>query len=529
MTLLVVDDQREVVGSILHSVDWVRLGFTLTLAAFSAKQARELMQKYQVDIVLCDVEMPEEDGLSLLRWTMEMEHPPAFIILSSHAEFNYAKRAMEMGAKNYILQPASSVELENAVQKVIDDLKLRYDADRYKKIGRYFDRHKVNLVSNFLTYIIRNDDIKNKEITVGQNTELIKSGYFPRDEKNCWLGIIQVIRWTSSEPWEPGLLWSSMSNVIGEILEGYHYSFLINQIEMYQFVLLIWSQDEISCDSESIQRQFSLFSQVCSGYLGCDTAIYAKQAESWKNVSSVYRQLEKMRLDNVTMTSGIFMDEVENQPQKITINGFRRDRWMKQLSEGYGFQMEEEFCELLDEHAEQGALNAEQLKHIYTDFIRLIYQAAPKSRDMVKLLLNTKDGYNYYINGMKSIEAMKQLAHVMVGLFEHKEPELSSVDLVAQVESYVKAHQDEEIHRYQIAEYVHLSPDYLNRVFKKETGYSLKEYIIRQKMEAARYLLTTTALPIGIIAAKVGYNNFSHFSQTYKKVFGELPRTMRKR
>lgn len=529
MTLLVVDDQREVVGSILHSVDWVRMGFTLTLAAFSAQQARELLNQYQVDIILCDVEMPDEDGLSLLQWTREMKNPPAFLILSSHAEFDYAKRAMQMGAKNYILQPASSAELENAVQKVIDDLKLSYDMDRYKSIGKYFDRHKVNLVSNFLTYIIRNDNVKSKEITIGKNAELINSGYFPGDDKHCWFGVIQVTRWTSSEPWEPGLLWSSLSNVIGEILDGYHYSFLMNQIETYQFAALIWNRDGQACETENIQRQFELFSQVCSGYLGCDTAIYTKQAESWKDVSRIYQQIEKMRQDNVAMTSGIFMDEIVTEPQTAIINGFQKARWVQQLADGYGSQTEKEFCRMLDDLGANGGLNAERMMYIYTDFLRMVYQAAPGHRDMVKLLLNTQDGYNCYINGMKSIEAMKQLAHKMIKLFDHKEPEASSADIVSQVENYVKAHQDEEIHRSQVAEYVHLSPDYLNRIFKKETGYSLKEYIIRQKMETARYLLTTTDLPIGIIAAKVGHNNFSHFSQTYKKVFGELPRTIRKR
>ncbi|MBT9778733.1 helix-turn-helix domain-containing protein [Clostridium sp. MCC353] len=529
MTLLVVDDQREVVGSILHSVDWVKMGFTLTLAAFSAKQAKELLNRYQVDIILCDVEMPDEDGLSLLQWTRKMEHPPAFLILSSHAEFDYAKRALQMGAQNYILQPASSVELENAVQKVIDDLKLRHDADRYKNIGKYFDRHKVNLVSNFLTYIIRNDDIRSKELIVGNHAELVNSGYFPDDRKQCWLGIIQVIRWTSSEPWEPGLLWSSMSNVIGEILEGYQYSFLMSQIETYQFAIMVWNQGEESCDPESIQRQLSLFLQVCRDYLGCDAAVYAKQAENWKNISRIYRQLEGLKQDNVVMASGIFMEEIVSKRQKAAISGFQWERWARQLSEGYGQQVENEFCSLLDGLVAKGGLNAEQLKYIYADFLHLIYQADTKSRDMVKLLLNTKDGYNNYINGMKSIETMKKLAHSMIALFDHKEPELNAVDVVSQVEKYVKSHQDEEIHRHQIAEYVHLSPDYLNRIFKKETGYSLKEYIIRHKMEAARYLLTTTNLPIGIIAAKVGYYNFSHFSQTYKKVFDELPRTIRKR
>lgn len=59
--------------------------------------------------------------------------------------------------------------------------------------------------------------------------------------------------------------------------------------------------------------------------------------------------------------------------------------------------------------------------------------------------------------------------------------------------------------------------DYLARIFKKNTGMTLNDYIINEKMEVARNLLITTKLPVGLIAMKVGYSNFSYFSKLYKK------------
>jgi two-component system response regulator YesN len=60
-------------------------------------------------------------------------------------------------------------------------------------------------------------------------------------------------------------------------------------------------------------------------------------------------------------------------------------------------------------------------------------------------------------------------------------------------------------------------------MFKENMNVSLKEYIIMEKMKLARTLLRTTELPISIVAAKIGYTNFSHFSQTYKKFWGTPP------
>jgi two-component system response regulator YesN len=68
-----------------------------------------------------------------------------------------------------------------------------------------------------------------------------------------------------------------------------------------------------------------------------------------------------------------------------------------------------------------------------------------------------------------------------------------------------------------------LNPDYLTRVFKKETGLSISDYVMGQRLGMAADLLSSTDLPVGAIAAKVGYANFSHFSRMFKKHTGLGP------
>lgn len=75
----------------------------------------------------------------------------------------------------------------------------------------------------------------------------------------------------------------------------------------------------------------------------------------------------------------------------------------------------------------------------------------------------------------------------------------------------------------ELAQVVNLNEDYLSRIFKKEKGIALKEYIILEKMRTAQNLLHNTTFSISMIGAKVGFGNFSHFSQTYKKVMGKTP------
>ena len=94
--------------------------------------------------------------------------------------------------------------------------------------------------------------------------------------------------------------------------------------------------------------------------------------------------------------------------------------------------------------------------------------------------------------------------------------------------SDLKHNLEKNIRRDDVAAYAHVSAGYLSHLFSKEKGCSLKEYIVRQKMLLARSLLRTTALPVSIVAMRVGYTNFSQFSQSYKAAFQCSPSAERK-
>lgn len=75
-----------------------------------------------------------------------------------------------------------------------------------------------------------------------------------------------------------------------------------------------------------------------------------------------------------------------------------------------------------------------------------------------------------------------------------------------------------------IAEVLNVSPSYLARCFKSERNFSLKEYLIREKMlRAVSLMLSEPALSIKEVAQKLGFLDTSYFSQTFKKYMGTSP------
>ena len=66
MNLLLVDDQPNIISSIVSCIPWHSLGISSIHTATSAAAAREILLNHKIDIMITDIEMPNEDGLSLI-------------------------------------------------------------------------------------------------------------------------------------------------------------------------------------------------------------------------------------------------------------------------------------------------------------------------------------------------------------------------------------------------------------------------------------------------------------------------------
>ncbi|MBO6133151.1 MAG: helix-turn-helix transcriptional regulator [Lachnospiraceae bacterium] len=95
--------------------------------------------------------------------------------------------------------------------------------------------------------------------------------------------------------------------------------------------------------------------------------------------------------------------------------------------------------------------------------------------------------------------------------------------IVSKVKDYIGAHFTESIALSDIAENLSFSPTYISHVFKKMTGYSPIDYVIRCRIGYSQTLLISSELSVQHIATKVGYDNIAHFQTLFKKVVGITP------
>ena len=138
MNLLLVDDERIAVRGMMQGVDWKGCGVDgEVLTAYNAAQALSVLEETPVSLILCDIEMPGESGIDLIRQVRARWPKTACIFLTCHADFTYAQEALWLGCLDYILKPAPYESIEAAVKKAVSGLKqaeeqetlLRYGSD----------------------------------------------------------------------------------------------------------------------------------------------------------------------------------------------------------------------------------------------------------------------------------------------------------------------------------------------------------------------------------------------------------------
>ena len=519
MKLLIVDDQSTVVQGLLHCTNWAAMGFTVVDTALNAVDAKASLLRQEAEVMLCDIEMPMESGLDLLDWLRQRGMTTRCIFLTAHAEFKYAQEALRLGGFDYIMQPAPYEQVADAVSRALENVKEERAALELQSRGAVFDDQKKEIVETMLRGFL-SGNAPGSSLTAFEELSLV-----PRRERECWVALMQPLRWKQGEePWELSLLSTAVGNMSSEVFTPLQVLSVTVAIPAEQcLVLVLQSRVGEPLEADYITRQLNYLQSACAQYIHCEAAFYPEGPQPFEQAPGIYQELLQQRSENVALKSGVLLGRsAEKAPEVFRIPQI--GAWQKLLQTGCAQAMEQEACQLLDKLTVNNQLNSQTLRYFYQDFMQMLFSFPEKKRqgDMFR----EPEALELYRNGMKTVPDMKALVHYVASVWDN-ETEESSQSTVEIIMAYIAEHLENELRREELAEAVHLNPDYMARLFKKETGLNLKDYIIQQKMQEAQSLLCTTNLPISLIAAKVGYTNFGHFSTSYKKFYHKTPQEER--
>ena len=126
-SVLLVDDEEEVIQIIMKKIDWESMGFRIVGYAHNGVEALEMAEEVQPDVVLTDIKMPHMDGLELSRRAKEENPALQIVIFSGYSDFSFAQEAIRYGVTEYILKPVNPEDFHKVIQKAEKEI------DRRKK------------------------------------------------------------------------------------------------------------------------------------------------------------------------------------------------------------------------------------------------------------------------------------------------------------------------------------------------------------------------------------------------------------
>lgn len=522
MNILIVDDQYDVVEGIICGIDWSDIG--TVYSAYSADGAKSVMLQRIIDILVTDIEMPMQNGLDLVKWAKSRYPAMEYIFLSSHAEFAYAKEALRLGSFDYIVQPAPYEDIRKAITAAASKILADEQLKKVYQYGIYWQENQETALDNCVRSFLADESIGFKRLI--QDMQKLT---LPITEDTIFFPVlIQLMPNEAAEQWESSILKYALKNFICEILETYGSLIVFIQLDQLDYLALLSGVEIDSMLHRNFIQHLEFFISVCKNHLSYSAACYVGESFRPEQMRSSYQRLCQMRQNNVAHYCEVYTDKQQTDTKKYSYAFANIEYWETLIANGNAALVRTQACDYLKRQKQSGIMTAEFLAKFHQDFIQMFFSAIKSLNLAYHDIFFSEYSFDDYIGAYSSLDKMFELVDFTMQYLQGKmgvsSDMQSSIDKVI---SYINQNIEQNFSRVQIADAVFLNPEYLSRLFKKEKGVSLNDFINSRKMEIAQSLLSDTNIPVYLVASKVGYSNFSYFSQVFKKFCGVTPQEYR--
>ena len=540
LQILLVDDERSVVETLAETIPWESCGIGTVHEALSGKLALEIMENHDIDIVISDIRMPEISGIALITEIHKRWPHVQTILLSGHADFEYAKQAMAQESFDYLLKPVSDEDLIESVQRLVNRIQKKWEtAASYQRALNAFQDNLPLLQSTMLHELLTGKTYDQKTLT--DKLELLELPY-TIGEDLAMLIIRMEEHFSEMGSSDIALMEYAISNIINEVVQDYFHIWHTRDVHDY-IVVLVSVKDPSKMFSNKHETPQTMLEHYAA-QIQTNVQAYLKGAISisvshWgqfpNEIGEIYERSVISMRKRMGQVQGLFVtaSDEKNVFSLHTIRSLYKPPTLISLLEAGRFQdvelkIEQIFEELL--HSSEYHDIAESTIEVYYALAGAFTYIIHKNGKQLSSILPT-ESYRYF--QAPSYSTTKQLMDWSIRTLHYicddAEQELKDnhSTIVRSVQSFVDHHLASDVSLPAIADHVHLHPVYLSKVYKAETGEALTAYVYRLRMEKAAFYLRTSTAKIFEISELVGYNNTAYFIRVFKKFYDVTPQEYR--
>ena len=520
-TVLLVDDEEEVIRGIMKKLEWEKLGFSVAGYACNGVKALEMVEENQPDVVMTDIKMPYMNGMELSHHIKTQFPATKILIFTGFDEFEYAKEAVHLEVEEYILKPVNSAELTQVFTQLKSKLDLEISEKRnVETLEKYYLESLPFLRANFYSMLMEGR-IREEEISrYLEEYQLSFAGPY-----YCCLVVHTSVSHVP-EGMNPVLLTTSVRKQAKERL-GERW-----QAKVFPYLENIVLIAQMSCESEitELTDDCDRFCKYVSHVIGAVVTVGV--GEVCGNVAGLAKSYGSARTAvSYRVIYGVSraINMKENVPQETGPQEQTDDTRLSYLFKMIRLGSEEDITEAVSGYLHQAAFQDRSLKQYHVDIMELISA-------LYRFTVNQEIAAEVFPENMKELYArlLDMDAEALqswltdISLSFHKElldaRNQSARSFITKAKDYVQNnYTDESLSLDGICQVLGVSNSYFSTVFKKKTGKSFIGYLTDYRMDQASRLLIETNDKSYMIAKQVGYTDPNYFSYVFKRRFGVSP------
>lgn len=528
LKVLIVDDEKPARELLKYLIDWEKIGFEICGQAINGKDGFEKYRELMPDLIITDIQMPIMSGLELIKKIRAENSKQKIVILSCYEDFSYAREAIKMNVKDYLVKDLlSEDDLIQLLLEVKEELILTEESYKVEdkidgkieeklaneELKKYllYDESLENSVNNkkvqkdFILFLLSIDDYY---------TRRIHKLSFDKDRiKKCLTNTLQRFN----------------QNVKLEII----YEFTYLGSGRYAVICLI---DNKVSESKMIKDSCEIANQIRKHfYKKCDgnsvTIAISKTFREYADLKYNYEKAVE------TLKFRLFLGKGKNLiynlsiPKVTKISEVTVHNRMESIREAFDnnddMRLTSEVKTLYEENLNR-FMQYNYLKEINGQLIYLISKVCNDFNISYRDIF----GMNYIpIQIVNEYDTVEEISNWFIKNFQEiikiKKEKNKYSRHVSDAINFIYENYEETISLNEIAEVLNIHKVYLSRIFKEETGITISKFILKYRMNIAKKLMKTTTLKLYEIAEKVGYKNPQQFFVAFKREEGITPKSFR--
>ncbi|NMO96828.1 response regulator [Paenibacillus lemnae] len=532
MKLFIVEDEPRLRNAMAHHIPWEDHGIEVVGLAANGLEALKMTERRMPDLLLLDIQMPEMDGLTLIRRLKEQQKQrTAFtkmIILSGHDNFAYAQEALKYGVSRYLLKPAGEEEI---LQAVLDARScLREELERWRRtmeLEKKWTEHMPSLQTQFMWDWVGGRLSERELLDRGQQLQLsfteqdsfaaVVIGLDPLLEEECRFSRddAELLQFTigclAKELLPAASVWVCKAPeddllLIMKAEEGQRGKDFMFHVQTAAVRLLSHTREILKVTASAgicggpgqLDQMPRLYAEACQALqerviYGPDIAIpYKEMRMRERSAWTGHHRLE--RLLETALETG-------------------NDSGVREAVDGIWMQMIEP------------ASSAHQFQESFLYIISLLTRIVVKQGWSVCEVAEEEWAYFQNIHLLHTRDQARtwlERTALRIAEYSRNQRSNSSHQLVSQMQEMIskEIHQDLTLHT--ISDRLYVNSSYLSRLFKQEAGMSFSSYVTAQKMERAKAALQQ-GHKVYHAARITGYRDVSYFTKVFRKYWGVTP------